>query len=206
MPAPLIHMVYAQAYVRDHPDLDEAAVVRGSAFPDIRLLAGLPRSLTHREGVTMDDVRHEEDAWRVGMLLHSYLDEAWNQFFREQGLGLLPETDVVEWRGVKAAEQADYALEGPERQRLAAMFAAPANAQELAVVASAGGAAVVGQWNQHMIWILGGAYEPEAWKREALKLGTNVPEAERIIEVVGRIRQSGAWRERVAALHRYLGI
>ena len=86
MPAPLAHAAYGREYLKRRPELDRRSFMRGTMFPDIRKLAGLPRDFSHRFGVTMRRVDHEADAWWAGSLAHSYLDEAWIGFFAKGGV------------------------------------------------------------------------------------------------------------------------
>ena len=200
MPAPLVHMTFAQAYRERHrPELDERELLRGTVFPDVRRLAGIPREATHRKGVSLDDVARQTDAWWVGWWLHSYLDEAWNNFFVGQGLVVNPLMDEATWRALKTAEEIGVAERIEGRERLAKLFEGPLGSNELA---SESAPDATRRWYGFVAWLLREPYEPESWGRMMQAVGdSSAAEVEELLPLVEQFRQSTVWQGRLDKLH-----
>ena len=76
---PVMHIYCAELfffYCRPHyTEKQKEAFIRGTLFPDIRYIAGLPRSSTHTKKVALNHVCAEHDPFKAGMLFHAYVDD-----------------------------------------------------------------------------------------------------------------------------------
>jgi hypothetical protein len=76
---PVMHIYCAELFFyhcRPHyTEKQQEAFIRGTLFPDIRYIAGLPRSSTHLKKVTLDHICAESDPFKAGMLFHAYVDD-----------------------------------------------------------------------------------------------------------------------------------
>ncbi len=76
---PVVHIYCAElffAYCRPHyTKAQKEAFIRGTLFPDIRYVAQLPRTSTHKRKVTLDTVCAAPDPFHAGKLFHSYVDD-----------------------------------------------------------------------------------------------------------------------------------
>lgn len=203
MPAQLVHLAYAQNYLAAHADVDQTAFLRGTCFADIRRMAGMEREKTHRSGVTLGEMEAEPDAWRAGLLLHSYLDEKWNQFFVDRGLRV--DNDLTErvWSSVKIAEEAAFCGTISGREALADAMDAPAMEQELGYNIDE---ALLGRWYGFIAWKLRHRFDLEVWRREAAVIGFDLKKLDRLLGRVEPIRADPQWQARFDVLHRELGI
>ncbi len=84
---PIAHIYYAHEYAARHHRSDEPAFLRGTVFPDIRYIANIDRSVTHRLDVSLAEIEAEQDDWRAGVLLHCWVDVGWTAYFEQYGLG-----------------------------------------------------------------------------------------------------------------------
>ena len=203
MPAPLVHIAYAVAYSKQRPELDEALLVRGTAFPDIRRMAGLSREVTHHYGLTLSDVAAETDAWQAGFLLHSYLDKAWDEYFASRGMVDGEPSDDLHRLAVKLAEEADYYGMSTPNNALAQVFELAPLPQELALGASA---EIIQRWNSFVSWKLSTPHGMASWEYQAERVGYEPHEIAKVMLLVKEIRGSEAWQERLSSLHHDLGI
>jgi hypothetical protein len=81
MPGLLTHIVIALSLVSG--DLKEEAkndFFIGTVFPDIRYLGVVDRNKTHKKDVTWKDVANEKSWFQKGFLLHSLVDELFDEF------------------------------------------------------------------------------------------------------------------------------
>jgi hypothetical protein len=202
MAAFLPHIVYGQVYLRRRPDLDVRRFLRGSVAPDIRLLAGLPREVTHRKGVSLAAVDAETDAWKVGFLLHSYLDEAWTAFMSRYSLTPGKAEDEMMWIALKVAEEASIFDRVADREACVAAFSGEADPEELAMGASA---EVVRLWDAFLRHTIVTPFEPEVWVREAQKLGHSLAMLREVAPMIVRVGYNAVWKERFERLHEELG-
>lgn len=83
MPSPATHIYHAKVYLQDRHRDNIGAFMRGTVFPDIRYLAGIDRSRTHRKDVGLDEISAESDDWSAGRLLHCWVDQAWAEYFAQ---------------------------------------------------------------------------------------------------------------------------
>ncbi len=75
--APVVHAYCAQQFfkTRYYTPLEQQLFMIGTLFPDIRYLARIPRTRTHRKRVTLQEIRATRDPFEAGLLFHSYVDE-----------------------------------------------------------------------------------------------------------------------------------
>ena len=206
MPASLTHIAYALTYRRRRPDdLDEAGLLRGTIFPDVRRAAGIERDLTHRLGVALAEVDSETDAWQAGWLLHSHLDPVWNEFFWSRGLAPDKVMNQLTWRALKMAEDilVFEQILPEERVRLAKIFEAPLGREELESPAPA---EAVRAWYDFTAWRLREPYEAASWIRRLPAVGESAEVARKLAPLIEQYRRDPAWQERLHELHRELGM
>lgn len=202
MPAPLAHLAHAQAYLRRRPELDVRAVVRGALFPDIRHLAGLGRELTHRSGVTLGEIEVETDGWKVGWLLHNYLDDAWNEYFFQFGLKFGRAEDEMMWLALKLAEEIGLYDGIVDGVAMVAAFDGRPEAAELAVGASL---EAIAAWDAFIAWKLTHAFEPVEWGEKILELGYTRAEVAVLVPLIQQVMADERWMGRMVGLHETLG-
>lgn len=201
MPAQLTHLNYAAKYLETRPEIDRAKFLRGTAFPDIRRMAGIERHVTHRWGVTLEDVAAEAGPWQAGLLLHSYLDEEWNWFFRRLGIPADTYTPKI-WAAVKIAEESELCGRMPERQEVAAILSGPALPEELGFGVTPES---LERWYAFIIWKLLTPFDLDAWRTHAVETHFEAAKMERLLGRVEEIRHDPVWQERLAQLHEQLG-
>ena len=201
MPAQLTHIKYAFGYLERRPELNRLEFLRGTTFPDIRRLAGLRRDMTHFTGVTQNDVHMEADSWQAGLLLHSYLDEAWNRYFSEKGLpaDYFPEKT---WSAVKIAEESAYCGRLVGRAEGAAALQRQATPQELAFGVAP---ELLRRWYAFVIWKLEVPYNTQMWRKHAVEMDFEAAKMERLLGRVEAIRVDSEWLQRIDELHTALG-
>lgn len=201
MPAQLVHLRYAFEYLREHTEFDRSEFLRGTTFPDIRRMAGLERVITHPEEVALDDVNAEADSWQAGLILHSYLDVAWNRYFG--GIGLpadhLPDKT---WSAVKIAEESAYCGRLSGREEGMAALRRPAMPQELAYGVTP---ELLERWYTFVIWKLEVPYDPQLWREHAVATDFEAAKMERLLGRVEAIRADQMWLQRIAGLQKVLG-
>ena len=90
MPSEITHAVYAERFLKLHPEYQRREFFIGTLFPDIRYMANIPRDTTHSHNLTLEHVLAEPDSFRAGMLYHSLMDDTWGQLF--ENYGILPYT------------------------------------------------------------------------------------------------------------------
>lgn len=75
--APVVHAYCAQLYfkTKQYTPREQELFMIGTLFPDIRYLAHIPRTRTHRKQVTLQEIRATKDPFEAGLLFHSYVDE-----------------------------------------------------------------------------------------------------------------------------------
>ncbi len=202
MPALLLHLAYAQAHLAKHPKLGELEVFRASVFPDIRMIALLPREQTHQLGLRLDEIENETDSWRVGWLLHSYLDEAWNEFVGESDEEVDHDSEL-KWRAIKLAEEADYFESMHNGEHIAGMFEAEPLQAELEIVDDP---LTIERWNRYVVSKLRYSFDAEYLRRRAALVGTSIEDVDKLLELIEQIRGDRGWLARFDELHSKLGI
>lgn len=87
---PVVHVYGAELFFQHcrpyYSKREKAAFIRGTLFPDIRYIAGLPRNSTHTKKVTLAQVCAEPDPFRAGKLFHSYIDDQRAQRSWKEGM------------------------------------------------------------------------------------------------------------------------
>jgi len=72
---------------------DKQQFIIGTSFPDIRYLGSINRNHTHFKGTTFPMIKTEPNAFRAGMLFHSFVDEKHAAYIKEQKLlSYIPKT------------------------------------------------------------------------------------------------------------------
>ena len=66
--------------------IDEQAFLIGTSFPDIRYWIHAPREYTHIPVKELSDILKEPNAFRAGMLFHSFVDNKRYKFFEKHPL------------------------------------------------------------------------------------------------------------------------
>lgn len=203
MPSQLVHIAYAKVFLKEYPEYDKSVFMRGTTFPDIRRMAGLPREATHRYGLKRSDVSAESSAWKAGLLLHSFLDEAWNAYFA--GLGLYVDEELTEktWTSVKIAEEAALCglMEG--REEVARALGGAALPEELAFGPTPD---MLERWHAFIIWKLNTPFDLDRWREHAVEVDFEAAKMERLLDRVEIIQHDVKWQERLRGLHEVLGI
>jgi hypothetical protein len=197
----LAHIAYAQEYLSKHSELDEQRLMRGTMFPDIRAIAGLPREKTHRSNVTMAEIELEPDSWRVGWLLHNYLDDIWNEHFYAYGMRVGENEEM--WLALKIAEEVGLFEKIQDRDKLAQHFDGVADSDELAFGASEESIKI---WDDFIVWKLTAPFEVQIWKERAKTIGFDDEAATDAL--AGRIQivvADPVWRGRFETTHLALG-
>lgn len=78
----VIHAKIGEKYLEKHePHLrltenQKRAFFLGTLFPDIRYIAKIPRTATHKKGMTLELVQRERHLFEKGIKLHSWMDDA----------------------------------------------------------------------------------------------------------------------------------
>jgi hypothetical protein len=203
MPSQLVHIAYARAYLKQHPQVDEAAFMRGTVFPDIRRLADLERHVTHHYGLSLKDVEQEMDPWQAGLMLHGYLDETWNRYFWNLGLHIDVRMPPKVWSAVKIAQESPFWGTIAGREEIAHMLEGEPHAGELVH-----GIALdkLEQWYNFIAWKLRQPFSYEAWRTHARMNGFDEAKMDRILERVDGILRDPEWLARFEGLEAYLGI
>lgn len=77
MAAPIAHLFLAAQFLAALPPhfFHEKEFMVGTSFPDIQYLQVIERAQTHFSGVTLQDILHEKNSFKAGMLFHSFVDE-----------------------------------------------------------------------------------------------------------------------------------
>lgn len=93
MAGAISHVVYAEkALATFLSTSNKDLFLIGTLFPDIRTPAKLERKKTHPLNLYLDDVRAEQDPFTAGLLFHSVIDEARENFVIKQKVyDLIPE-------------------------------------------------------------------------------------------------------------------
>jgi hypothetical protein len=203
MPAQLTHIAYAEAFLESHPQYEEAAFLRGTAFPDIRRLANIEWARTHYYYVEMDDIEAEADAWQAGLMLHGYLDKKWNRYFANLKLPESFDMSDKLWAAVKIAEEARFCGRFDRREELAKIFERPAYPAEQAFEVPD---AKLQRWYSYIAWKLRVPYSPAARQDYAAEIGFDAEKMERLLQRVEAVRADPAWQKRIAGLEAELGI
>ncbi|GEM_PF-3480781 len=203
MPAILLHLAYTRAHLRKHPELNEIEVYRASVFPDIRRMADLPREQTHSAGVNLDEIEREPDSWRVGWLLHSYLDETWNRYVNEFDVAAVHRHDEELWRAIKLAEEAEFYETMSNREEIAKMFDTPPMPVELESVVDP---ALIERWNRFVVHKLRYPFSAAFWSQQAVAVGYSREYMLRLLDMVEKIRTDEVWLERLWEIHGKLGV
>lgn len=76
---PITHVFIAEKWLQYNSQYDQeqtAAFFVGTLFPDIRYMAKISRNKTHFKGLKLEDIKQAPNAFRAGLNLHCYLDEA----------------------------------------------------------------------------------------------------------------------------------
>lgn len=77
---PVVHIYSAELFFKyckqTYTRTQQEAFIRGTLFPDIRYIAHLSRTATHKQKVTLTQVCAEKDPFTAGKLFHSYIDDA----------------------------------------------------------------------------------------------------------------------------------
>jgi hypothetical protein len=175
---------------------------RGTAFPDIRRMAGLVREATHRYDVTYAEIEAEHDSWRVGWLLHSYLDVAWNTYFQKQGMISINPKDELRWLAVKITEEVREFDALADRAEVAKAFLLPATPQERASGADPGS---IAKWNSFIYWKLDERFNFTDWERHSVAAGYSDEETAQLKGFLTQTLHSQLWRRRLDKLHQSLG-
>jgi hypothetical protein len=74
----LFHAMIAEKWIKAFENFNEEetrAFMIGTLFPDIRYLAGLPRSKTHLYHLSLEQIRAIKDPFLKGMRVHAFVDE-----------------------------------------------------------------------------------------------------------------------------------
>ena len=92
MAAPLGHIYLAlQLLNRPFNGVNPQDFLIGTSFPDIRYPAQLPRNATHTQPVNLQLIFAEKDAFKQGMLFHSFVDQEREFYMKEHQIErLLP--------------------------------------------------------------------------------------------------------------------
>lgn len=201
MPAQLTHLKYATQYLEGRPELEATAFWRGTIFPDIRRMASIERHVTHRWGVTLEDVAAETNSWQAGLLLHSFLDEEWNWFFRRIGVPADAYTPKI-WAAVKIAEESELCGRLPEREVIVAALNGPALPEELKFAVTPQS---LERWHAFIIWKLETPFDLDAWRMHAVETHFEAAKMERLLGRVEDIRHDPLWQGRLEQLHESIG-
>lgn len=78
MPGVITHLVCAERYLRQNPRRDFKKFILGTAFPDIRYLAGFDRRLTHKKFSPQLNLSRL-DSFKAGWKLHIFVDSRWSK-------------------------------------------------------------------------------------------------------------------------------
>lgn len=203
MPAQLTHIAYAEAFLKAHPQYDEAAFLRGTTFPDIRRLADIPWARTHYYYVEMEDIEAETDSWQAGLMVHGYFDKQWNRYFANLKL---PESNDMSdklWSAVKIAQEAKYCGSLERREELAQVFERPPFPAEVGFEVPA---EKLERWYSYIAWKVRTPYSTAARRGYAEEIGFDADKMDRLLERVEDIRQDTAWINRISALEAELGL
>ncbi len=77
--APVVHAYFAELYFKHckpcYTQKERDAFLRGTLFPDIRYIASIPRTVTHKKDVTLDSIIATKSPFTAGLLFHTYVDE-----------------------------------------------------------------------------------------------------------------------------------
>jgi hypothetical protein len=201
VPGPIPHGLFAREYQLRRPELDARAVIRGAEFADIRRMAGLPREKTHWTGVALPEIDSERDAWQVGLLLHNYLDERWNEFMQQFGLVPSRPEDEDMWLALKLAEDRTLHSQSVEYQ-LGQYFDGSPDEHELALGVSA---EMIVSWDAWVKWKLTAPFERNDWLSHVEEMGFAVDEVERVAMMSDDILADRVWLGRFDMLHAELG-
>lgn len=80
MPWPVTHILTAEIHYEPFfSHLDHKKFIIGTCFPDIRYPAGLPRTSTHANDLTLSEIQ-SKSAFQAGLAFHSFVDDMWNTF------------------------------------------------------------------------------------------------------------------------------
>lgn len=203
MPAQLTHIAYAQKFLENHSQYDEAAFLRGTTFPDIRRLADIAWARTHYYYVEPADIEAESDSWQAGLMVHGYFDRLWNRFFANLHL---PESNDMShklWSAVKIAQEAKYCGALPRREELAQIFERPALPAEAEFEVPDD---KLERWFSYIAWKVRTPYSPDARRGYAEEIGFDADKMDRLLERVEAIRQNSDWTERIRGLEAELGL
>ena len=203
MPAQLTHIGYAEAFLKVHPQYEEAAFLRGTTFPDIRRLADIAWARTHHYYVEMEDIEAEPDSWTAGMMVHGYFDRQWNRYFANLKLPESSDMSHKLWSAVKIAQETKYCGSFERREELAEIFERPAFPAEIEFEVPD---EKLKQWYSYIAWKLRTPYSPEARRGYAEEIGFDGEKMDRILERVEAIRVDSDWTERINRLEAELGI
>jgi hypothetical protein len=204
MPAPLVHIAYAQIYLDTRPELDVRKFMRGTVFPDVRRGANISRDLTHNFQATLADANRQSDSWQAGWWLHSYMDLAWNAWFVSMGLVVDDEAMGEEtWRALKTAEEAKIFDHIKERNKIADMFEGALDEEELSSPAAA---KPIQEWYSFVAWKLKEPYAPASWKEMLMKVGEPADSVEALLPIIDQYLHDEVWQQRLRELHLHLGM
>jgi hypothetical protein len=93
----ITHIVFAQrAYEKHFAHLNKKDFFVGTVFPDIRIAAGIKRSVTHLACPSLQTVIDETNSFKAGLLFHNLVDNTREAFVADQGLyNKYPESQQV---------------------------------------------------------------------------------------------------------------
>lgn len=81
MAAPIAHVFLAVGFLSVVAGrFNEKEFIRGTLFPDIRYLKVVQRGQTHFKNISLNDVKKEQNAFKAGVLFHSFVDEEREKF------------------------------------------------------------------------------------------------------------------------------
>ncbi len=86
MPAEITHIIFADHFLKKHPEFERKNFIIGTLFPDIRYLGVVKREHTHPNVKNLSDITNSKDSFEAGWRFHVYLDNAVNHwYFNELG-------------------------------------------------------------------------------------------------------------------------